>query len=249
MRVRHANPSHRTLQYGTQTISYRLRLSPRKRLRIVVTPMLDVRVHAPLQASEAEITDVVQSKAPWIARQLEAMRRFHPLPAPHQYISGETFRYLGRQYRLRVDNGGNTPARLYGRFLHVHLPNTKDTATIRQRIETWYRDRAADVFQRYLIKWHAVGARHGIPEPRLVVRRMRTRWGSCSSTGRITLNVYLVQAPIHGIEYVIMHELCHLEHHNHSKAFYSLLSRCMPDWERRKRVLNSIVIPGNPPYV
>lgn len=240
-----ANTSRRTLQYGQRTIPYCLHLSSRKRLRIVVAPTLEVRVHAPSKYSEAEINGAIRSKARWIARQLDAMQQFQPLPLPHKYLSGETFRYLGRQYRLRVENGGNTPAKLYGRFLHVRLPNKEDTATIRKRIDVWYRHHATDTFLRYMDKWHAVGARHGIPESRLVIRRMRTRWGSCTAAGRITLNVNLIQAPVHGIEYVIMHELCHLKHHNHSKSFYCLLSQCMPDWERRKRVLDTIAIPAD----
>jgi len=236
----------RTLQYGRRTIPYRLHMSQRKRLRIVVTPALEVRAYAPSKYTEAEILEAVRSKAPWIARQLDAMQEFQPLPTPHKYVSGETFTYLGRQYRLRVENGDASPAKLYGRFLHVHVPDKRDTAAIRKRVDTWYRDRAADTFRRYLNKWHAVGARHGIPEPQLLIRRMRTRWGSCTAAGRITLSVNLVQAPVHGIEYVIMHELCHLKHHNHSKAFYQLLTRCMPDWERRKRILDTTALPQAP---
>ncbi len=240
------NPSttDRTLLYGQRTIPYRLHLSSRKRLRIVVKPTLEVRAYAPARHAESDILDAIRSKAPWIARQLDAMRQFHPLPSPHQYLSGETFTYLGRQYRLRVETGDAAPARLFGRFLHVSLPDKADTAAIRKQVDTWYRDHAADTFSRYLDKWTAVGARHGLPEPRLVIRRMRTRWGSCTANGRITLNLNLIQTPVHCIEYVIMHELCHLKHHNHSKAFYQLLTRCMPDWQRRKRTLDAIAIPA-----
>jgi predicted metal-dependent hydrolase len=232
----------RALHYGRRSIPYRLHLSQRKRLRIVVTPALEVRAYAPAQFSEEDILEAIRSKAPWIARQLDTMRQFHPLPMPHKYLSGETFTYLGRQYRLRVEMGDAAPAKLRGRFLHVRVPDKGDTAAIRKLVDAWFRTRAAETFNRYLTKLAEVGARHGIPEPQLVIRRMRTRWGSCTAAGGITLNVALVQVPVHCIEYVIMHELCHLKHHNHSKAFYRLLTRCMPDWERRRVTLQAIAI-------
>ncbi|MFA7173422.1 MAG: M48 family metallopeptidase [Kiritimatiellia bacterium] len=102
--------------------------------------------------------------------------------------------------------------------------------------------RGNEFFHKVLKKSLEITARHGIPSATLTLRKMRSRWGSCSGNGRITINTALIQAPSHCVEYVIMHELCHLKHHNHSKAFYKLLTQCMPDWQKRKTVLRHIVI-------
>ena len=81
-----------------------------------------------------------------------------------------------------------------------------------------------------------------MPLPKIVIRRMGKRWGSCTEMGNILINVELIKTPLDCIEYLIMHELCHLRVHNHSQAYYRLLARCMPDWQRRKTRLDSFVI-------
>lgn len=182
-------------------------------------------------------------KARWIVRTQERIRTFHPLPAPKRYISGETLLYLGRQYRLKIDQGDPATARLKGKFLVVSTRDKTDRDAVKRKVDQWYRERAEETFRRYLASCVEVGARHDIPEPTLTLRKMKTRWGSCNSKGRITINTNLVQAPVHCIEYVIMHELCHLKHMNHSKAFYRLLTQCMPDWKKRKEALHRIVLP------
>jgi predicted metal-dependent hydrolase len=230
------------LTFGSRQIRYQLRLGAVKRLRIVVRPNLRVHVRAPDGYSEDEIHQAIRSKAPWIAKQLDALAAFHPLPVPHRYISGETFIYLGRQYRLKVEEGRTTKAKLRGRFLHIAVRDKHDSTLVRNAVTSWYRTRAKEVFRRYLDACMKVVGRHGIANPILEIRDMRTRWGSCSASGRVILNLRLIQAPVHCIEYVAMHELCHLAHHNHSQAFYRLLTRCMPDWVKRKMVLNSVAI-------
>lgn len=230
------------LAYGERRIPYRLIYSDRKRLRIVVKPDLSMLVNAPNGYAEEEILEAVRSKARWIIRQLGEFEEFLPFPAPHKFISGETFVYLGRQYRLKVEEGEKAPSKLRGRYLHVIVPDKKNSATVMKAVDAWYRTRADEVFRRYLETCMKVASRHGIKEPTLVIRDMRTRWGSCSASGRVTLNLHLIQAPVHCIEYVVMHELCHMVHHNHSPAFYRHLGRCMPDWKRRKAALDRIAI-------
>lgn len=237
-------PEH-IIEFGNRRIPYYLTRRKRKRIRIRVAPDLTVSVSAPLRAKDEQIERVLTQKARWIARKLDEIKDFHPLPAPKQYVSGETFCYLGRQYRLKVETGEKSPAKLKGKFLYVSVPDKQDRDAVKKMVESWYRQRAEQTFTRYQKKCSDVVGRHGIPKATLTLRKMRTRWGSCSSKGRITINTNLIQAPVHCIEYVIMHELCHLKHHNHSSAFYKLLTQCMPDWQKRRQVLQKIVIPGD----
>jgi predicted metal-dependent hydrolase len=230
------------IKFGTRKITYNLHREERKRMRIVVAPELTVDVYAPTTADEKQIEAAVFKKGAWIAGKLDALEKYHPLPAPIKYISGETLVYLGRQYRLKVDQGLRQPAKLRGRFLRVWVEDKKDTQSAKNAVDAWYRNRAHEILGRYMEKCYTIASRHGVAEPVLLIRTMRRRWGSCSPKGRITLNLNLVKAPVHCIEYVIMHELCHLKYHNHSRAFYSLLSRCQPDWRRRKEVLDKVVI-------
>lgn len=231
------------IEFGSRRIPYRLVREERKHYRIVVAPDMQVTVSAPRQATDDQIEAMLKGKKRWIARKVDFVESFIPLPAPLRYVSGETIRYLGRQYRLRVETGERAPARLKGKFLHVAVPDKNDTSAIMRAVNKWYRERAEETFQRYMLKCEQVAERHGIPSATFVLRKMSTRWGSCSSKGKITLNLHLIQTPVHCVEYVIMHELCHLKHHNHSPAFFRLLTRCMPDWEQRKEVLDRIALP------
>ena len=226
------------LEFGSRQITYRLHRAERKRLRVVVSPELVVDVYAPRNTDNEKIRIALQKKASWIARTLDKLESYHPLPIPKRYISGETLVYLGRQYRLKVVKNSKKPAKLLGRFLWVWVEDKNDTQNIKKAVDKWYRKRAREVLSRYLEKCYNIVSRHGVPEPLLVIRTMHRRWGSCSNKGRITLNINLIKVPVHCIEYVIMHELCHLKLNNHSKAFYSLLTRCQPDWRKRKETLD-----------
>ena len=239
--------SEHLLKCAKRQVPYRLVREKRKHYRIVVTPDLRVIISAPIQATDDQIKNMIKGKMRWITRKLDLVESFIPLPSPLRYLSGETILYLGRQYRLKVETGEKTSAKLKGKFLYVWVPDKKDLNSIKKIVEKWYQNRAEETFRRYLIKCEKTASRHDVHASSFVLRKMRSRWGSCSKNGRITLNTHLIQAPVHCVEYVIMHELCHLKHHNHSPAFYRLLTQCMPDWKQRKKILDRIILPQRVP--
>lgn len=124
---------------------------------------MSVKVLAPVRADDAKIAEALQKKAAWIARAIDKLESFHPLPERKQYISGETLFYLGRQYRLKVENGSRRPSELIGKYLWVWANGKSDTQTIKHDVDEWYRNRAQEILNRYLESCYGIASRHGVP--------------------------------------------------------------------------------------
>ena len=228
-----------TLAYGSETIDFSLNFSPRRRLSITVEPQGDVIVKAPIEATLDSVLDHLRKKAGWIIRQRDQFAAFGPAMPPKRYVSGETHRYLGRQYRLRVTNGESPSVKLVGRFFEIVTPDKSNAVAVEKLLDAWYRHRAAKMFAEYLERCLRSSYFRKLASPEWSIRKMKRRWGSCTHNGTILLNLLLIQASPRCIEYVITHELCHTIHHSHNSAFFQLLERVMPDWQERKRRLES----------
>lgn len=231
----------RTVKYGSASIAYQLTFAPRRRLSISVHPDLSVTATAPEGRSLEEIDERVRARAGWILKQLRGFEQYHPLPRPKRYVGGETHLYLGRQYRLKLSTGKDG-VRLRGQFFHVTTADRTDTGRIAELLEGWYRRHAREIFPQRLER--SLEMIRGLIDtpPGLRIRKMSKRWGSCSDAGTLTLNLDLIKAPSPCIDYVIVHELCHLKVMNHGERFYRFLSHHMPDWKRRRERLNSLQI-------
>jgi predicted metal-dependent hydrolase len=232
-------PGPLVIRYGGEEIPVEVSFRDRKDLAISVYPDLRVEVVAPTGADLEQILQRATRRAPWIVKQRRFFEQYQPKLPPPRYISGETFLYLGRHYRLKVVRGCPPGAKLIGRFLMVTVPEPGETDTVRRHVLEWYRKRAQVVFPTRLALCLDSSRSLALSPPRLVIRRMAKRWGSCTKDGTILLNTELVRVPVHCIDYVIVHELCHLVVHGHSPEFYRLLGRVMPDWESRKERLDS----------
>lgn len=235
----HVAESEHVLTWGERTIPYHLSLEPRGDLVITVHPNLRVAVRAPNSKPADKIQQRVHAKRAWIARQLRDFERYHPLPEPRRFVPGETHWYLGRQYRLRVANGPPSVRLSKGRMI-VAVPEPEISSSVAATVQAWYNARARMVFGERLVEILRTVRRFGRTAPQLRVRAMRGRWGSCTPNGTITLNTELVRASKSCIDYVIVHELCHLIVATHSPRFFRLLDSCMPEWKRQRERLNRI---------
>lgn len=231
-----------SIQFGTASIEFRIQFRKRKRLTIHVHPDKTVKVIAPEERSLDEVVQRVRKRAAWILKQQDYFEQFQPLPTPRRYVSGETHLYLGRQYLMKVRTSSQELVKLKGRYLHVSTQNPKSVNQVSALVDAWYSAHAGKTFQRRLELCRDRIRTFRSEDPDIVVRKMRTRWGSCTRAGNLVLNTELVKAPLDCIDYVIVHELCHLRVRLHSPTFYRLLTRCLPDWERRKRRLERVLL-------
>ena len=232
-------PADAAITYNGETISFGLVRTKTTRLSISVYPNLTIEAKAPRGKSLAQIQARVTRRAAWIARQLQHFRQAPPAIPRRQYISGETHVFLGRQYRLRLHTADSNGVKSIGRYLHVCTPTPGHTHRVRDLVEDWYRAHAERLIPRRAQLCYEQVKRFGIPAPTLRLKKMHKRWGSCTCTASIVLNSELIKVPSHCIDYVIVHELCHLRIHGHNEKFFRLLTTCMPDWQHRKRRLDS----------
>lgn len=230
------------ITYGSQVIAFELEYKNRRTLEISVFPDLTVKVKAPLQRSYPEIEEKVRKRATWIIEQKYFFSLFLPKQPPKKYISGETHLYLGRQYRLKVIPANEDNVVLSRGLLTVFTKDRMNSPKIQTLVERWYHNRAREKFQERIHWCYEKVRKYGINRVEFQVRNMSKRWGSCSKAGKLLLNYQLIKAPSHCIDYVILHELCHVKYFNHGKIFYHLLTQVMPDWEKRKKRLEQISV-------
>jgi predicted metal-dependent hydrolase len=219
--------------YGKETFSYSVHYVPRRTLEIAVHPDKSVVVKAPVGTATEKIEQRVHKRARWITRQRDYFAQFEPRTPKRLYVGGETHLYLGRQYRLRIHAGESEGVKLSRGYFDITIAKGAGPARVKELLDRWYREKAVSKFSESLEKWWPKFAKAGA-KPSLHVRKLKKRWGSLSASGRLTLNLDMIRAPQECIDYVVVHELCHLKHADHGAEFYRQLSRVIPDWKKKK---------------
>ena len=221
-------------------ISYVLERKQVKNLNLRIRKDGSVFVSANDAVSFDEVDEFVCNKASYI---LSAVKRFNEMalykPQPKQYVSGETFYLQGRGLRLQVSQATKDSISSDGVYIYIKVKDVNDFEKKRRMVNRFLDSQCKIIFGEVMDELYPLFKKYGIEKPALRIRDMETRWGSClAKKGIVTLNKRLLEAPRNCIEYVVMHELCHFMHPNHSKYFYAFLSMLMPDWKERKQFLD-----------
>ncbi|MDW9525435.1 DUF45 domain-containing protein [Sinorhizobium meliloti] len=232
------------LNFGGELVRFAIQRTSRRKTVAISVGFDGVRVLAPSDLDEARILDVVRKKGPWILRKQAGYRELGGVPLDREFVSGETYYYLGRAYRLRVvPDSDSVATRIVARGSTLIAPVPPDMpsvirrSAVRSALRHWYRDKAKKHFPE---RGRVVAEALGISRPPIHVVDQSKRWGSCDARGCIRLNWRLIMAPMPLVDYVIAHETCHVLEHNHSRRFWRSLETIMPDYEERLRKLDRI---------
>lgn len=174
------------------------------------------------------ISQILDDKRQWIKNKIYLHRDAMPVSSK-EYVSGESFAYLGRNYRLKVNRGHFKPVKLVQGRLVVSVPNgTEQPHMIRNALVRWYKYHAEQKLQEKAKRYAAI---IGVEPVSVGIKTFKSRWGSCSAKGKIDFNWKIIMAPNRMVDYLVVHELCHLMHHDHSPRFWKEVERVVPDYQ------------------
>jgi len=214
-------------------IAYTVVKTKRKTIGITINVDGKVKVSVPLHTSEKVIREAVQKKASWINKKLIELKGRNSNLACRQFTSGEKLLYLGKEYVLKViERESGTPEVLIQDnsmtvYISYDVSEKSKGQAIREALIQWYRQRFAEIAIARIEKY---SAQLQVTPCRVVIKNQKTRWGSCSIKGNINLNWRLIMAPLHVIDYVVVHEMCHLKVMNHSNDFWNLVGSIQPNY-------------------
>lgn len=221
-------------------IKYTIIRSKRRTIGIIVSPETGVTVRAPAGASETDIRRFIESRSEWIQSHLKRFESLIKLDSA-DFTDGSLIFFRGKEYRLKVKVSHKNEVKISGDSVEVMTAADDRPETVKFLVELWYLKNAGEViyksFREILLRYPEMN----FSPARLTIRKMKRKWGSCSSRKRITVNSELIKLDDSLHQYVIIHELCHLIHPNHGKDFYGLLGDLCPGWKNYRNILRQYI--------
>jgi len=218
------------LSFPLLSFTYTIIFSKRRTVSLMVNRIGELVVRAPKRMNKAQVEELVAQKSAWIYKALE--KRNYQKPVKKEFVDGELFWYRGEQIPLRILESYRTRLVFDKEF---YLSKFKQPRA-KKLFEDFYKKQAKEVLGE---KTAELSKQMGLKFNRVTIRTAQTRWGSCSSLGNINFSWRLVMAPMHIMDYVVIHELAHLIHKNHSVRFWKLVGQHFPAYKEAKHWLNT----------
>jgi|LGOV01.1.fsa_nt_gb predicted metal-dependent hydrolase len=226
------------IEYGTLRLEFTISYSKRKTIEIGVEPPAVITVVAPEGIADEVLLKHVKTKAKWIVQKLHEIKEIQSQRLDREYVNGEAFMYLGRNYSLKIvdDTERKKPiTKLYqGKFI-ITAP-TRKQENLKQSMEAWYRQKTLEK----VVEKIAYYQKYFNVEPMdIKVKEQKKRWASCTPKKELLFNWRCVMAPSWVMDYIVVHEMCHMIYMDHSREFWQLVERIMPDYDRRREWLKN----------
>ena len=225
----------RTVFYCGIPIEYNLTRKPVKNINLRINQYGEILVSARRSISAEQINEFVESKAEWIIRTLAEIERYNIVKPDNDVYMGKKVYFLGSSYNINVCHGEEKVV-LKDSLINIYTMETENSQKLKEIYIAWLYERAGVIFKDVLERMYSLVERENIPYPTFIIKNMKSRWGSCRPSAKsITLNLQLIKTDMECIEQVVVHELLHFKQANHSKNFYTLVEKYIPDWRERKR--------------
>ena len=231
----------KTIILNNKEVSYELNIKNVKNLNLRIRPDGTISVSANSRISQEKIEIFLTEHSEFI---LNALKKYEEIkmnkPPEIKLISGETLKILGTERTLIVEKGSKNTVACEKHLITLTVKNTDDFELKRKTIEKWKKEQATKLITEICETMYPYFKNFVPVFPQIKFRKMTSRWGSCQPKGNIlTFNTLLIEAPLECIEYVVAHEFTHFLEANHSKNFYNKLEKIMPDWKKRRNILNN----------
>jgi len=191
---------------------------------------------------EIEIAkEFVKKKVEWIKKQQNYYESFAEEKENITFENGETVYLLGKQYKMKIIPSTKNSITIKGKYFQINIKEKYivNKKYIRKVYDKWLKEYAEQILNDLIIRYQFALKKYNIKIPKLEIRQMKSRWGSCiPSSNKVIFNLNLIKTPMCCIEYVVLHELSHFKYQNHSKNFYNFITIFMPDWKKRKKILD-----------
>lgn len=210
----------------------------KRNIKLGVYKDLKVKIFCSRNTPKNILESFIDNKKDWIIKHFTKFNE-KKIIEDEKFTDNSPFRFLGKEYTLRYINRDKNYIEFYNEFIILASNKQVNKEIAQAALTEWLSAKAKEFFPEIVNRYLLILSEYGLSINTLKIRPMKTRWGTCNKQKKvITLNSYLMHEPIQFIEYVVLHELCHLKYANHSNKFYDFVAKFMPDWKERRKLNN-----------